>query len=157
MFGYIVAVIAMHWIGRKAITTGTLILGGVICAICGVLFHPSIVDSNEIIPEFGRWLSFGGKLFISATFGIIWVYVCELYPTSIRSSGTAGGSMAARIGAVSAPYILLINVAWLPYVIFSAMAIFAGVTGLYLRETRNKPIPNTIREMNNDFQLKTDL
>ena len=45
--------------------------------------------------------------------------MAELYPTEVRSVGTGMGSMAARIGGVAAPYVLLLGEkeVWLPLVV----------------------------------------
>ena len=53
----------MSKINRKPLIFGTLLISALICAACGVLF--SLQPDNEI----ARWLSFGGKFFISACFG----------------------------------------------------------------------------------------
>ena len=118
-----------------------------------------------------------GELFTAALFAmniwhfrVIFVYVAELYPTEVRSVGTGMGSMAARIGGVAAPYILLAGkkVVWLPLVVWMCLkrllygywlkqhcqthtkvgtvTIVGGVVSLMLPETLNRPIPQTIAE-----------
>ena len=96
--------------------------------------------------EFGRWVSFVGMLAVSTTFGVIWVYAAELYPTSVRTTGTSMGSMAARVGAFSAPFIIEITPRWLPYVIYSVIGGLAAALALLLKETSRLPINNVITE-----------
>lgn len=123
--GNLSAMFAMSYIGRRTLTSRALIFAGVSCSLCGLLFHPSI--ELEIYAKIGRCLSFLGKSLVSACFAVLWIYACELYPTSVRSIGTATGSAAARIGAITAPFFLEIKLSWLPYLIFGAVAIGAGI------------------------------
>ena len=104
--GLVLLGIAMSHFGRRMITSSLILTGGVTCGLSGILFLSFFGSAGE---EVGRWLSFIGMLLVSATFGIIWVYIGELYPTSVRSIGTSTGSMAARIGAIMAPYIIMIG------------------------------------------------
>ena len=52
-------------------------------------------------------------------FSVVYVYVAELYPTSVRSIGTGLASMTARFGGVAAPYVILLQTTavWIPLVI----------------------------------------
>jgi len=46
-----------------------------------------------------------GKMGSAASFGVIYVYSMELYPTVVRNSGMGASSCVARIGGMIAPYI----------------------------------------------------
>ncbi len=58
---------------------------------------------------FSAWaksiLSQLGKLFVTGSFGIIYVYAAELYPTVLRSTGMGMTSVMARIGSILAPVV----------------------------------------------------
>lgn len=45
-----------------------------------------------------------GKLGITSSFGIAYVYTAEIYPTIMRSIGVGASSTTARLGAVIAPF-----------------------------------------------------
>lgn len=57
-------------------------------------------------------LFLAGKLGITASFGIIYVYTAELLPTAIRSAGVGAASTTGRFGALLAPFVPLV-VKWL--------------------------------------------
>ena len=46
-----------------------------------------------------------GKLAISASFSIVYVYCVELFPTVTRTIGLGSGSMCARIGSFASPFV----------------------------------------------------
>ena len=47
-----------------------------------------------------------GKFLISMTFAIAYLYTAELFPTSVRNVAVGAASTFARIGSMSAPYIV---------------------------------------------------
>ena len=57
-------------------------------------------------------LAMVGKLGVSSSFAVIYLYTAELYPTVLRNFGVGCGSMFARIGSMVSPYIADL-VSWL--------------------------------------------
>ena len=87
--------------------------------------------------------------FISATFGIIYVYSAEVYPTVARAVGIGSSSVFARIGGIVAPYVGSLDDVFgpaVPLAIFGISAFAAGLLALFLPETMNRKIPDTIEE-----------
>ena len=56
-----------------------------------------------------RWLSITlamiGKMGITGSYNIIYVFTAEMYPTVVRNVAVGSSSMIARIGGALAPYI----------------------------------------------------
>ena len=50
-------------------------------------------------------LSMLGKLGISGSFSVIYVYSAELFPTVVRTTGVGAGSMSAMVGGLTAPFV----------------------------------------------------
>jgi OCT family organic cation transporter-like MFS transporter 4/5 len=46
-----------------------------------------------------------GKLFVTGTFGIIYIYAAELYPTVLRSTGMGLSAVMGRVGSILAPVV----------------------------------------------------
>jgi len=86
---------------------------------------------------------------MSMVFAVIYIYATELFPTDIRASAMGLQSLCARIGSMSAPF-----VAQLPtrvaLMVFAAPCIVAGLAALLLPETRGKPLPDTIEDLDAD-------
>ncbi|KAK3734884.1 hypothetical protein RRG08_038910 [Elysia crispata] len=138
--------------GRKFLQCTSMVTGGVACI--ATLFPVLYWGDDE------RWmtltLALVGKFGISAGFAIICVYSAELFPTVMRNSAIGFCSVSARIGGILAPYIAKmediiggnLGVA-VPLIIFGGLSLSAGVLVLFLPETCNKVLPDTLEEAKN--------
>ncbi|CAI9729340.1 Hypothetical predicted protein [Octopus vulgaris] len=102
-----------------------------------------------------------GRLFISAAFGIVYLYSLELYPTCIRNGALGTLSTFARIGGALAPYTL--NVSDLvpgkvgriiPMVLMGALSIIAGLLSLLLPETDNRKMMDNFSDLTKSGELE---
>lgn len=93
---------------------------------------------------------------LSATFGMIYLYTAEIFPTVTRSTAVGLSSSFARIGGVIAPFIGSLNDILgpqVPLAVFGISAVLAGILTLFLPETMNRKIPDTLEE---GKQIKCD-
>merc|ERR1711860_177747 len=98
-----------------------------------------------------------GKFLISMTFAIAYLYTAELFPTKVRNLAVGLASTFARIGSISAPYIvdLLGSVhAGIPVVIFGAFSTSAGLLALMLPETLAEVERSGRRKVADDTELQ---
>ncbi|KAG1682459.1 Solute carrier family 22 member 6-B [Nymphon striatum] len=127
---------------RRALTlTFTMILIAVFlfATLAVPLDHPYILTG----------VMMGGECMVTLTFVMTYVYTSELFPTPLRSTAMGCGSMSARVAGIFAPFLAdLINV-WhpLPLLIMGGCGFIGGIILLFLPETHNKPLPNTIEEV----------
>ncbi|XP_063218411.1 organic cation transporter protein-like [Bacillus rossius redtenbacheri] len=126
--------------GRKSILCGCMLVAGV--ALLLTLAVPS--DMQWLVIT----LAMVGKLAITASYGTVYVFSAEQFPTVIRNVALGASSTSARVGGVLAPYINLLADYWqpLPLLIFGSLALAAGLLSLLLPETMNKKLPDTIQE-----------
>merc|ERR1711862_186514 len=140
---------ALAKLGRVKIYTGTFILSGVACL--GVAVVLWVTPDNSYVGLIIT-LAMSGKFFISGTFALAYLYTAELFPTPVRNVAVGGASTFARIGSMSAPYIvdILGKVSpGIPAVIFGAFSVIAGLLALLLPETLNKELPETVADVEN--------
>ncbi|XP_069853918.1 steroid transmembrane transporter SLC22A24-like [Dipodomys merriami] len=80
------------------------------------------------------------------------IHYMELIPTVVRT--TIGGitELFGRVGAVMAPLFMTLAVysPHLPWILYGAFPILSVLAVLCLPETRNRPLPNTIQDVEND-------
>ncbi|XP_067950167.1 organic cation transporter protein-like isoform X1 [Watersipora subatra] len=87
-----------------------------------------------------------GKFIIAPCFSYIYIATIELYPTQTRTLALGAGSSLARLGGAVAPFIPSTVSYWdkLPYVIFSSVSLIGAIDALFLPETKNRPLPDSI-------------
>lgn len=83
---------------RKAILITVMLLGGISCTVA------SMLPANYV--DLKMWLAILGKCFIAGSFSLIYVFTVEIFPTVLRISGLGLCSVFARIGGMTAPYLL---------------------------------------------------
>lgn len=126
--------------GRRTILAGCMIFAGTMLLL------------TIAVPDNQNWLlvtlAMLGKLAITSSYGAIYVFSAEQFPTVIRNVGLGAASTFARVGGILAPYFNLLADIWrpLPLLIFGAMAFAGGLLSLLLPETMNKKLPETIAE-----------
>lgn len=136
--GYYLGLVTIDKYGRVASFVASMFLCGVTCAACGYAETVWIQIALFLI----------GKLGITCSFSIIYVHATEMMPTVIRSSCIGFFATMSRVGALAAPFAPFLAIYYkpLPYLVFGFTAIVGGVLYLYLPETLNRKLPNTVEE-----------
>lgn len=142
----LLAWLCLQRFGRRIPYCTFMLVGGV----AGLLVL-AVPDKPEYQPVITT-LAMTGKFCILSTFLAIYVFTAELFPTVIRNIGVGVSSMMARVGAILAPYIVLLadlpNVdKTLPLVIFGVLGVMAGIVALWLPETLFSPMPQTVEQV----------
>ncbi|OWF45912.1 organic cation transporter protein-like [Mizuhopecten yessoensis] len=136
-------------VGRKKVYCLSMILGGLACASTTFPILKGEIENQTIIIV----LAMLGKFGATAAFNTIYFYSAELFPTVVRNAGMGASSCAARAGGIVAPYIAdsaaliggMVGKVF-PLGLFGVLAILAGLSSLYLPETLNKALPETIED-----------
>ncbi|XP_071955103.1 organic cation transporter protein-like [Antedon mediterranea] len=137
---YILSQLLLKRLGRKRVICIFMSIGGV------VLLSTTVIKDYKVPVLVFAMI---GKLCITASYGIVYLYSAELYPTTVRNIGLGFSSICARVGGVSAPYILLIGdytSIVMPLILFGAQSLLAGILILLLPETQNQNLPDNIKE-----------
>ncbi|XP_032885141.1 solute carrier family 22 member 5-like isoform X2 [Amblyraja radiata] len=126
---------------RKLSLSGILALSG------GVLLFMNLIPSSLLVLSTALVLI--GKLGNTCAFSIAFVYTSELYPTPMRNTGIGVSSMASRAGSIISPYVAMLDAYKenLPFIVMGVLMVFSAIVVLFLPETFNIPLPDTISQM----------
>jgi len=151
---YIFVQFTINRLGRRVLLSSMFFLQTVSCVLSIVLSELS--NGNETMLNTSKAFAFIGKAAVSACFGIVYNYTAELFPTVVRANAVGLCSLTSRVGSISAPYLIYIQdfVSWLPFTIFSFVALIAGFLSLMLPETTGYNIMRTMQEAE-DFYIES--
>ncbi|KAJ8733083.1 hypothetical protein PYW08_001381 [Mythimna loreyi] len=121
--------------GRKASIVGTFFVIGVTMII--LMFVPPGHTGCTILGIIGFAAT-------CTTFGVLCVYVSELFPTPLRTMAYGLSSAGAKIGAMVAPFIATIDPHWIPSLIFAVLPFIASVFCVLLPETKGRQLQDTM-------------
>jgi putative MFS transporter len=149
--GYLAPSLLMIRYGRKPI----FILFLIVTVIC-LLLTPLTFNHSRLIIILVAQL---GKFAISGAVGVTYIFVPELFPTSIRGTGMGSFIFFSRVGSTIAPMIdasvshnrSLTTYMYYLYAILTALCVFLTIL---LPETRNVPLANKI-DYNTNKNKKT--
>ncbi|KAK2173889.1 hypothetical protein NP493_846g00002 [Ridgeia piscesae] len=146
---YITCAIVLKYLGRRWPMFVFFSIAGL--SLLATLVIPQTTASGTDLSVLIVTLNMVGKFGITATFGGIFLYTTEIFPTTIRNIAFGLASAGGRMGSLASPYsTYFLRVApWFPGVVFGTMAIIAATLTLLLPETLGRALPQTIEEVEN--------
>lgn len=147
---YILNYYISHRVGRRWSLSGVFMLCGASVVISG--FIPSDIAWLKLL------LFLIGKFSISVAFLITYVFTAELFPTMSRHRCLGLCSMIGRIGSMVAPQTPLMEIVFTGFstLFMGGFAIIASILVIFLPETLNVKLPDTIEESVN-ISLRKDI
>uniref|UniRef100_A0A1A8S740 Solute carrier family 22 (Organic cation/carnitine transporter), member 5 n=1 Tax=Nothobranchius rachovii TaxID=451742 RepID=A0A1A8S740_9TELE len=138
---YIVSTCLLRKCPRRVLLSTFLIIGGGVLLL--IQFIPDTLQYVALA------LEMSGKFGFTMAFTIVYIYTAEIYPTVLRNVGMGMCSSAARIGSITAPYVIYLGTynKVLPYILMGSLTISSSVVNLFLPETFNKDLPETVEQM----------
>merc|ERR1711860_396457 len=114
-----------------------------------VVFVPNVTANGTDLTPLQLFLTMFGKWAITAAFNATILFTTEVFPTNARNTGFGLCTFIAKIGAMIAPFsvTLALKIPWLPGVIFAVVALVSAFVVLFLPETQNRPLPETVEEL----------
>ncbi|XP_014288782.1 organic cation transporter protein [Halyomorpha halys] len=139
----LIVILLLDRTGRRSLTSVMLLLAGLSCTVIALIPKdmPNVITAVACL----------GKFCVCGGFSTIFNYSAELLPTVVRNTGIGFCSACARVAAMLCPLILLLDTIdkSLPTLIFALAAFTSGFFTLFLPETLNKPMPESLEDGEN--------
>ncbi|XP_017047157.1 organic cation transporter-like protein [Drosophila ficusphila] len=137
---YVFLLLTLNRWGRRSILCGCLVMAGL--SLLATVVIPSRMHSLIVA------CAMLGKLAITASYGTVYIFSAEQFPTVVRNVALGAASMVARISGMMAPFLTFLATIWqpLPLLICGSLALAAGLLSLLLPKTHNKPMLETIAD-----------
>lgn len=128
--------------GRRWPLCLTLAIGGIAC------LATLLIDTTSNYAWVATAFAMLGKFSVSSSNAVMPVFTAELYPTVIRNLGVGASNVSAGIALMLVPY--LWNLAAMdkcvPMAVLGAFGLLGGLCVLFLPETGNRKLSETIKE-----------
>lgn len=132
--GYALAAWGVERVGRRPTLIGFLLLSAIGCALFVIASDATLVAIAILLMSFA----------LLGTWGALYAYTPELYPTAARASGMGAAGAVARLGGLLAPSLLSLLIArsfGAAVALFAVLLIFAAVAASQIdAETRRQAL-----------------
>jgi len=139
--GYVITHILLKVMGRRPALCSSLAIAGVSCI--AFYFTPSGMPWVKLV------FSLCGKVAITASFTILFIFSSEMFPTNLRNSLMGICATIGRTGSLIAPLTPVLAAYIQPSLLFGGLSFGAAFTSLFFPETLHKPMPDTVKEAEN--------
>nr|XP_047911899.1 solute carrier family 22 member 6-A-like [Anser cygnoides] len=145
----LVSVITITFIGRRFTQSLALILAG-LAILANILVPRELRTLRTAMAVFGKGC-------LAASFNCVFLYTGELYPTVIRQTGMGLANTMARLGSITAPLVKMVGEVFpvLPFIIYGAAPVLSGLVAIFLPETRDMALPETVEEVEDRTRTRT--
>ena len=123
-------------VGRRPLGVGTMWLSGVSSLIAALAERRIIRLAGGVM----------GIFCMAAAYNLLFIYTAELFPTTVRNAALGGASQASHLGSILAPLVVVLGEK-VPFAVFAASGALGGVVALFLPETMDKPLYDTLAGM----------
>ncbi|EDO31074.1 predicted protein, partial [Nematostella vectensis] len=143
----LIAWVAMKRLGRRVTSITARVLAGLVCLL--ILAVPQGI--SQVRTKSASLLSIGGYSISYVTWPTCYLMTSELFPTVLRNTSLATGSICARIAALIAPYIAMLGHLpgvgmTVPIAVFGGLAIATAIATLWVPETLFARMHQTVEE-----------
>lgn len=148
----VIGTFLLGFTNRRLLLSVSSYIAAVSSILCTFFSHKggtSKVQNNHGGGSWGQLIIEGiGFMGASTTFDILYIYCVELFPTNVRNFAVSMLRQAIMLGASVAPLLVVLGrlSPSLSFLVFGGFAISSGVLSMWLPETRNAPLYETLKQ-----------
>ncbi|CAA7043107.1 unnamed protein product [Microthlaspi erraticum] len=140
---------------RRPLFSNSSYLAGICCLLCALLSLQRVTRAVSV----AKWLQLAveavGFMASSTAYDVLYVYCVELFPTNVRNFAVSLLRQAFMLGASAAPLLVALgrDSAMMSFLVFGVASVLSGVVSLWLRETRNAPLYETLTQQGKEEEM----
>ncbi|KAI4341548.1 hypothetical protein MLD38_026260 [Melastoma candidum] len=139
--------ILLGFMNRRFLFSQSAYIAGISCLIC--IVFSNVGSKRNSAGSWGQLIAEGiGFMAASTAFDVMYVYCVELFPTNVRNFAVSMLRQSLMLGASLSPMLVAVGRMRpsLSFLVFGALSIVSGVLSLWLPETRNTPLYETLAQ-----------
>ncbi|KAK5778133.1 hypothetical protein PVK06_046100 [Gossypium arboreum] len=147
--------ILLSFTNRRLLSSLSAISAGVLCILCIIFTTASSKNTSS-----SNWpqltIEAIGFMASSITFDVLNIYCVELFPTNARNFAVSMSRASLMLGASLSPLLVAVGrlSPSLSFIVFGAFSIVSGTLSVWLPETRNAPLYETLKQQEEEEEEK---
>uniref|UniRef100_A0A182SHX8 Major facilitator superfamily (MFS) profile domain-containing protein n=1 Tax=Anopheles maculatus TaxID=74869 RepID=A0A182SHX8_9DIPT len=140
---YLLGQLCCDRLGRRFTNSGAFLAATIACLPVVLLIHR---PGTEL---YVTMLAIVVKFFVCITYFALYLQSVELYPTSLRQTGTSFGIIISNVFGAVGPYIVYLGTSRdlrLPFVAMGLIMLVGALSAIFLPETLHQKLPETMDE-----------
>lgn len=152
--------VLLGFTNRRLLFSQSAFVAGLSSLLC-IIFshHRSRANGHKKPKHSGNWAELMtegiGFMAASTAFDVLYIYCIELFPTNVRNFSVSLLRQAFMMGASVAPLLVAVGrmSPALSFLVFGVLSILSGSLSLWLPETRNAPLYETLKQQEEEEKL----
>ncbi|KAK6148200.1 hypothetical protein DH2020_019112 [Rehmannia glutinosa] len=148
--------VLLSFTNRRMLFSVSSFLAGISCIFC--IIFSNVGKNNEItkkgsLPQL--MIEAFGFMAASTAFDVLYIYCVELFPTNVRNFAVSMLRQALMLGASISPLLVVYGrlSPSLSFFVFGVLSVISGLLSLWLPETRNCPLYETLEQQEEEERL----
>ncbi|XP_074372586.1 organic cation/carnitine transporter 1-like [Apium graveolens] len=140
--------VLLSFTNRRTLFSWSAYIAGISSIIC-IIFSRGRKKGDESKGAWTQLIIEGiGFMAASTAFDVLYIYCVELFPTNVRNFAVSMLRQSLMLGASIAPLFVVLGrlSPSLSFLVFGILSIFSGTLSLWLPETKNAPLYETLEQ-----------
>lgn len=150
--------VLLSFTNRRLLFSLSAYIAGISCILCIIFSSTSHKKGNQSKGSLAQLtIEAIGFMAASTAFDVMYVYCVELFPTNVRNFAVSMLRQSLMLGASIAPLLVVVGrlSPSLSFLVFGVLSIVSGMTSLWLPETRNSPLYETLEQQEEEEKFNT--
>ncbi|KAL3628960.1 hypothetical protein CASFOL_028006 [Castilleja foliolosa] len=146
--------VLLSFANRRLIFSVSSFLAGISCVFC-IIFSGKKNGKTKTGSLVQLMIESFGFMAASTAFDVLYIYCVELFPTNVRNFAVSMMRQALMLGASISPLLVVYGrmSPSLSFAVFGALSVVSGLLSLWLPETRNCPLYETLEQQEEEERL----